>query len=78
VSIQLPIGVLVMAYGAPGSLEEVPGYLADIRAGRTTPAAVVEEVSANYRAIGGRSPLLDVTRTQVDALAAQLGDGYRC
>jgi ferrochelatase len=77
-SVQLPVGVLVMAYGAPGSLEEVPGYLADIRAGRTTPAAVVEEVSANYSAIGGRSPLLDVTRTQVDALAEQLGDGYRC
>jgi ferrochelatase len=78
VSVRLPVGVLVMAYGAPGSPEEIPGYLADIRAGRTTPAAVLEEVTANYRAIGGRSPLLDVTRTQVDALAERLGEGYRC
>jgi protoporphyrin/coproporphyrin ferrochelatase len=73
-----PFGVLVMAYGGPGSLDDIPGYLADIRAGRTTPRAVVEEITENYRAIGGRSPLLEVSRRQVDALAAALGDGYRC
>lgn len=73
-----PIGVLVMAYGAPESLEELPGYLADIRGGRTTPKEVLEEITANYRAIGGRSPLLEVTRAQVAALQAALGDGFRC
>ena len=72
------IGVLVMAYGGPGSLEEVPGYLADIRAGRPTPRRVVEEITESYRAIGGRSPLLDVTRRQVDALGDTLGGDYRC
>ena len=77
-SARLPIGVLVMAYGGPGSLEEIPGYLADIRAGRPTPREVVDEITENYRAIGGRSPLLEVTRRQVDALAAALGEDYRC
>lgn len=77
-SVRLPVGALVMAYGGPESLEEIPGYLADIRAGRPTPREVVEEITENYRAIGGRSPLLDVTRRQVDALAAVLGDDYRC
>ena len=72
------IGVLVMAYGAPESLEEIPGYLADIRGGRVTPRHVVEAITENYRAIGGRSPLLEVSRRQVDALAAVLGDEYRC
>lgn len=72
------VGVLVMAYGGPESLDEIPGYLADIRAGRPTPKAVVEEITENYRAIGGRSPLLDVTRRQVDALATELGGEYRC
>lgn len=72
------IGVLVMAYGGPSSLEEIPGYLADIRHGRPTPRAVLDEITANYRAIGGSSPLLEVTRRQVDALAAELGDEYRC
>ena len=71
-------GVLVMAYGAPDSLDEIPGYLADIRAGRPTPHEVVEEITENYRAIGGRSPLLEVTRGQVDALAKELGGGYLC
>jgi protoporphyrin/coproporphyrin ferrochelatase len=72
------IGVLVMAYGGPGSLEDIPGYLADIRHGRPTPRAVVEEVTESYRAIGGSSPLLAVSARQVEALAAELGDGFRC
>jgi protoporphyrin/coproporphyrin ferrochelatase len=73
-----PIGVLVMAYGGPASLDEIPGYLADIRHGRPTPRAVVDEIAENYRAIGGRSPLLEVSRRQVDALAEELGDDFRC
>jgi protoporphyrin/coproporphyrin ferrochelatase len=73
-----PVGVLVMAYGGPESLDEIPGYLADIRAGRPTPRAIVDEITENYRAIGGRSPLLEVTRRQVDALGAALGPDYRC
>jgi ferrochelatase len=67
-----------MAYGGPASLDELPGYLADIRHGRPTPRAVLDEITENYRAIGGRSPLLEVTRRQVDALQAQLGDDFRC
>jgi ferrochelatase len=74
----LPIGVLVMAYGGPESLEEIPGYLADIRSGRVTPREVVVEITENYRAIGGRSPLLDISRRQADALGDELGSGYRC
>src|SRR5262249_23545158 len=70
--------VLVMAYGGPAALEEIPGYLADIRSGRPTPRAVVEEITESYRAIGGGSPLLEVSRRQVRALADLLGGGYRC
>ena len=60
-----PIGVLFMAYGGPNALEEIAGYLADIRTGRPTTPAVLEEITNNYRQIGGRSPLLDLTRQQV-------------
>ena len=77
-SVRLPIGVLVMAYGGPASLDEIPGYLADIRSGRPTPRHVLEEITENYRAIGGSSPLLEVTRRQVDAIEDRLGEGYRC
>jgi protoporphyrin/coproporphyrin ferrochelatase len=78
VSARLPIGVLVMAYGGPVSLDEIPGYLADIRQGRPTPPEVLDEIRANYRAIGGSSPLLEESRRQVDALAGRLGDEFRC
>jgi ferrochelatase len=67
---QPPIGILVMAYGGPNSLEELPGYLADIRKGRPTTPAVLDEITHNYRSIGGRSPLLELTCQQVEALAA--------
>jgi ferrochelatase len=71
-----PIGVLVMAYGGPNSLEEIPGYLADIRSGRPTPAKVVEEIRNNYRQIGGKSPLLEITRRQVSAVQAQFDPSH--
>ena len=67
-----PIGVLVMAYGGPNTLEEIPGYLADIRSGRTTPKRILEEISHNYQQIGGKSPLLDITCRQVAAIQAHL------
>lgn len=65
-----PTGILLMAYGGPNSLDEIPGYLADIRGGRPTPPAVLEEITNNYRQIGGKSPLLELTRQQMHAIAA--------
>jgi len=69
---QGPIGVLIMAYGGPSALEEIPGYLADIRAGRPTTPAVLEEITDHYRVIGGRSPLPEITKRQADAVMARL------
>jgi ferrochelatase len=64
------IGVLIMAYGGPNSLDEIPGYLADIRSGRPTPRRILDEISSNYKLIGGKSPLLEFTRRQVAAVQA--------
>ena len=76
---RLPIGVLVMAYGGPSSMEELPGYLSDIRSGRPTTPAVLEEISNNYRMIGGSSPLPAITKRQVAAVQESLGaDAFRC
>jgi ferrochelatase len=67
-----------MAYGGPNSLEELPGYLADIRQGRPTTPAVLEEITNNYRQIGGKSPLLEISRRQAEAVAGSLdADRYR-
>lgn len=73
-----PIGVLIMAYGGPGSLQDIPGYLADIRHGRVTTPAVLEEITHNYEQIGGKSPLLEITTNQVNAVQEALGPTFRC
>ena len=66
------LGVLVMAYGGPDSLADVPAYLQDIRGGRPTPPALVAEIRERYRRIGGRSPLRAATERQAAALGQAL------
>ncbi len=66
------IAVLLMAYGSPDRLEDMGAYLLDIRGGRPTTPELVEEISQRYARIGGRSPLLDITRGQAAALEAEL------
>ncbi len=57
-----------MAYGGPSCLEDIPGFLADIRAGRTTSSALIEEITRNYKLIGGSSPLLNLTTETIRAV----------
>lgn len=66
------IGVLLMAYGGPVSLAEIPGYLADIRDGRPTTPAVLTEITRNYEMIGGRSPINELTALQANGVAREL------
>ena len=66
------LGVLVMAYGTPRSLDEVEAYYTDIRRGRPPPD-LLEELTARYRAIGGRSPLLEITSAQARGIEERLG-----
>jgi ferrochelatase len=49
--------VLLMAYGSPASLDDVPAYFAHIRGGRPATAEAVEALKERYRRIGGTSPL---------------------
>lgn len=70
------IGVLLMAYGGPSSLDEVEPYLMDVRGGRPTSRELVEEIRHRYAAIGGRSPILEHTRAQAAALGRALGPRY--
>jgi len=65
--------VLVMAYGTPGGLEDLATYYTDIRHGRPPSAEQLHELSERYRAIGGRSPLLDITRRQADGISERVG-----
>ena len=65
--------VLLLAYGGPDSLADVPAYLLDIRGGRETPQALVDEITHRYAEIGGYSPLLRITRSAAAQLQAVVG-----
>jgi ferrochelatase len=64
--------VLLLAYGGPDSLEDIPVYLLDIRGGRETPQPLIDEITERYRLIGGRSPLLDITRSVANKLRQRI------
>lgn len=65
-------GVLLMTYGSPSSLDDVPRYLTAVRNGRAPDPELVAEFTRRYRVIGG-SPLVEITAAQADALEARLG-----
>lgn len=64
--------VVLIAHGTVESLEDLPEFLANIRHGHPAPSELVREVRRRYEAIGGRSPLLEITRSVADKLEAKL------
>ena len=69
-------GCLVMAYGTPGSPDELEAYYTHIRRGRAPEPHLVDQLRARYDAIGGVSPLRRITEAQRARLADGLGDGW--
>jgi protoporphyrin/coproporphyrin ferrochelatase len=72
-----PIGVLLMAMGGPDSLEAVGPYLSDVRGGRPTSPELVHEITERYRATGGKSPVLAITRELAKRLEDRLNETGR-
>jgi ferrochelatase len=54
-------GVLLMAYGTPGSPEEVEPYYTHIRRGRPPTAEQLQDLVERYKRVGGVSPLREIT-----------------
>jgi ferrochelatase len=69
-------GVLLMAYGTPAGLDDVEAYYTHIRGGRTPAPELVADLRRRYEAIGGTSPLLDITRAQASGIGQALGNGF--
>lgn len=65
-------GVLLMTYGSPSSLEDVPRYMRAVRGGREPEPELLVEFTRRYRVIGG-SPLVEITAVQAEALETALG-----
>lgn len=63
--------VVLMTYGSPSTLDDIPGYLRNIRGGREPDDSLVAEFRRRYRLIGG-SPLLRITGEQAAGLEKEL------
>ncbi|MGH2398202.1 MAG: ferrochelatase [bacterium] len=66
------IGLLLMAYGSPQTLDDVEAYYTHIRGGRPASREAVESLRDRYRRIGGRSPLPEITQRQTEGTARAL------
>ena len=69
--------VLMMAHGTPERLDQMEEYLTLVRGGRPPSPELVEEMTHNYSAIGGQSPLTERTISQGRALELALGHPFR-
>jgi ferrochelatase len=67
-----PVGVFLLAYGTPESLDDVEPYFTHIRGGRKPSPEAVENLRERYRLVGGRTPLKDLTFATADKLQARL------
>jgi len=64
--------VVLMAYGTPRTPEEILPYYTDIRRGRAPTPEQLADLTSRYEAIGGLSPLKQLTEAQRDALQSEL------
>jgi ferrochelatase len=70
--------VILMAYGSPDRLADIPAYYADIRGGRPIRAELLEDLVERYRRLGvddgsEPSPLNEVTEATRAALERAVG-----
>jgi ferrochelatase len=67
--------VVLMAYGSPDRLADVPAYYADIRGGRPIAREHLDDLVARYRRLGieDANPLNEITEATRAALAHELG-----
>ena len=71
----MSVAVVLMAYGSPDRLEDVPAYYADIRGGRPIARERREELVERYRRLGveQRNPLNEITEQTRAAFERELG-----
>lgn len=68
------IGLLVMAYGTPYKASDIKSYYTHIRNGREPSEEALLDLTEKYEAIGGISPMANITKAQVNALADTLNN----
>jgi protoporphyrin/coproporphyrin ferrochelatase len=71
----MSVAVVLMAYGSPDRIEDVPAYYADIRGGRPVSVDRLDELVDRYRRLGieDSNPLNEITEATRAALQEELG-----
>jgi ferrochelatase len=64
--------VLLIAFGGPTAPEEIRPFLSRVLEGVRIPPSRIEAVVKHYQAVGGRSPLTELTFKQARALQREL------
>ena len=65
--------LLLVAHGTVENLDDLPAFVTNIRRGHAPPPELIAELRRRYAAIGGRSPLLDISRSLAQKLELRLG-----
>src|SRR5207244_9948241 len=69
------VAIVLMAYGSPERLEDVPAYYADIRGGRPSRPELLDDLVERYRRLGiedAPNPLNEITEATRAALEREL------
>ena len=66
--------LLVMHYGTPATMDDVLPYYTDIRRGNPPSQEQLEELKSRYEAIGGPSPLNEISNKQAQAIRRGLAN----
>jgi ferrochelatase len=64
--------VLMIAFGGPTKSDEIRPFLANVLQGVSVPPERLEEAARHYEALGGRSPITELTLRQATCLAELL------
>lgn len=65
------VGVMLMTYGSPATLADIPVYITNVYGGREPSEEILTEFRRRYALIGG-SPLIRITREQAQAVEHEL------
>src|SRR5699024_2561257 len=68
------VALLIMAYGTPYKEEDIERYYTHIRHGRKPSQEDLDDLTEKYRAIGGISPLAQITEAQGKVIEEKLND----
>ncbi|HAO92588.1 MAG: ferrochelatase [Deltaproteobacteria bacterium GWC2_56_8] len=61
---------LLLAFGGADSIDSVEPFIRNVLKGRPVTPELVEKIKERYKLIGGKSPLLDLTRAQAESIRA--------